>query len=1247
MPLLHFFRSPGPAGPALLKKCQEKGLVSMTAIDSEYCFNVDAADGTGTLPADEKAKLLWLFTETFEPHGTAEGVSFLQAGAGHSMLIEVGPRLAFSTAWSSNCASMCEACGIRSIGRIERSRRFLLSSSAPLTAPEQALFASLVHDRMTECLYPTPLGSFYSDAAPAGIIHVPIMEQGSAALKTVNESMGLGFDDWDLEFYTKMFTETLKRNPTDVECFDMGQSNSEHSRHWFFGGKMILDGVEQDQTLFAMVKATLPAVSNSVIAFHDNSSAIQGFKVKTLAPVDGTRASSMQPKTLTLHPILTAETHNFPTGVAPFCGAETGTGGRLRDVQATGRGAHTVAGISAYCVGNLHIPGSLRPWEEIGQPYPDTLASPLDIEIEASNGASDYGNKYGEPVVCGFTRSFGQRLPNGERVEWIKPVMFTAGVGSMDARHAAKGSPEVGMVVCKIGGPAYRIGMGGGAASSKALGEGAGSAGSAALDFNAVQRGDAEMENRMNRIIRACIEMGDNNPIVSIHDQGAGGNGNVLKELVDPLGARYELRRIPVGDPTLSPLEIWGAEYQENNAFLVRPEHLDTLLVLSQRENCPVSPVGVVTGDGQVRVVDTRDGSVPFDLPLSLVLGKMPQKTFSFTTPARVLRELSLPAGLTVAAALDRVLRLLDVGSKRFLTNKVDRSVSGLCAQQQCVGPLHTPLSNVAVLAHSHFCTTGTAVAVGEQPIKGLISPGAQARMTVGEALTNLVWAHITSLGDVKASGNWMWAAKLPGEGAKMWACCEALRDCLLALGPGIDGGKDSLSMAARVGGETVKSPGQLTLTCYAACTDITKTVTPDLKLPGASALLHIDLAAGQRRLGGTALSTVYGQLGSEAPDMEDPALLRRCFEAIQTLLDGRLVSAGHDCSDGGLLVCALEMAFAGNCGLSLSLPVGRGALAELFAEELGLLLEVADENVPAVQAALAAAAVPCVAVGRTRPERTITVRVGDDEVLSAAAMPALRDIWEDTSFALERLQCAPACVDSERATLLTRPGPTYVLTFTASPTLPALLSRPAGDKPRVAVVRQEGSNGDREMISAFYLAGLDAWDVNMRDLLSGKVDLAQFRGVAFVGGFSYADVNDSAKGWAGGIKFNPALLASFEAFRTRKDTFSLGICNGCQLMALLGWVPFPAAEAGANEAGGASSVPAAEQPRMVHNASGRFESRWSTVQVQPSPAVLLRGMEGSSLGVWVAHGEGRCALCGPLDFWTPLSMYLSQSLTS
>ncbi|XP_067837875.1 phosphoribosylformylglycinamidine synthase-like, partial [Heptranchias perlo] len=585
--------------------------------------------------------------------------------------------------------------------------------------------------------------------------------------------------------------------------------------------------------------------------------------------------------------------------VAPFSGATTGTGGRIRDVQCTGRGAYVIAGTAGYCFGNLLCPGYEQPWEDPTFVYPGNFARPLEVAIEASNGASDYGNKFGEPVLAGFARSFGMLLPGGERREWVKPIMFSAGLGAIEDQHVQKEQPEAGMDVVKIGGPVYRIGVGGGAASSiQVQGDN-----SAELDFGAVQRGDAEMEQKMNRALRACIESRDSNPICSIHDQGAGGNGNVLKELSEPAGASIYTSKFKVGDPTLSVLELWGAEYQETNALLMRSKDSAFLRAVCEREKCPVDFVGKITGDGKIVLIDDRRNSVkseiahhkqtefssrPVDLELEWVLGKMPQKEFILDRRKPDLQTLNLPPNLTVREALNRVLRLPSVASKRYLTNKVDRSVTGLVAQQQCVGPLHTPLADAAVVALSYFDTVGAATAIGEQPIKGLIDPAAGARMAVGEALTNLMFARVTELKDVKCSGNWMWPAKLPGEGAALYDACVAMCRVMAELGVAVDGGKDSLSMAARVGGETVKAPGSLVVSVYAVCPNITDTVTPDLKNPhGQGLLLYVPITPGQYRLGGGALAQCYSQIGNDCPDLDRPHNLVSCFTVTQQLLAG------------------------------------------------------------------------------------------------------------------------------------------------------------------------------------------------------------------------------------------------------------------------------------------------------------------------------------------------------------------------
>uniref|UniRef100_A0A8B9HZA3 Phosphoribosylformylglycinamidine synthase n=1 Tax=Astyanax mexicanus TaxID=7994 RepID=A0A8B9HZA3_ASTMX len=1127
-------------------------------------------------------------------------------------------RLNFSTAWSTNAVSICQSAGLDLVTRVEVSRRHLikLSETMPQNGGEMEKLVALLYDSMTECVYTKPIASFSVDVQPQKVFEVDILGKGRAALEKANDELGLAFDSWDLDYYTALF-QRVKRNPTSVECFDLAQSNSEHSRHWFFRGRMVVDGQEQKDTLFSLIMGTQQhSNQNNVIKFCDNSSGIKGMELECMFPTDPSQASCYETRSTTRHVIFTAETHNFPTGVAPFSGATTGTGGRIRDVQSAGQGGHVIAGTAGYCFGNLHIPGFSLPWEEDGWEYPSTFAPPLQVAIEASDGASDYGNKFGEPVLAGFARSFGMRLANGERREWIKPIMFSGGLGSIEDKHVKKEEAEPGMEVVKIGGPVYRIGVGGGAASSvQVQGDN-----SSDRDLGAVQRGDAEMEQKMNRALRACLERATGNPICSIHDQGAGGNGNVLKELSEPAGAVIYTSMFKRGDPTLSVLELWGAEYQESNALLLRPSDRGFVEKVCQREKCPVDFVGKITGDGKVGVSSfetcdgVNNGRCPVDLELDWVLGKMPQKEFVMDCVVPSLKPLSLPAGLSVLPALERVLRLPAVASKRYLTNKVDRSVTGLIAQQQCVGPLHTPLADVAVVALSPFSLQGAATAIGEQPIKGLVSPAAGARMAVGEALTNLVFAQVTALKDVKCSGNWMWAAKLPGEGAYLWEACQAMCKVMGELGVAVDGGKDSLSMAARVGGETVKAPGALVISVYAVCPDITATVTPDLDdQEGKGVLLYVPVSAGKYRLGGSALAQCYGQLGDCCPDLDHPDLLSACFNTTQLLIQGRC--AGHDVSDGGLISCLLEMAFAGNpficayLSFSLSLSLSLSVMEALFSEELGLVLEVCENNADSVCQRYTNAGLVCHRIGTTcgfGPDSMVRVSLCGQEVLNES-LPTLRTLWESTSFQLERLQANPLCVLQEEEGLTTRTEPFFKLSF--DPTEFPLLKELDGGKPRVAVVREEGSNGDREMAVSLFMAGFEVWDVTMQDLCSGSKTLDPFRAVVFVGGFSYADVLGSAKGWAATVTFNTRAREEFERFRRREDTLSLGVCNGCQLLALLGWV-------GGADDGGSDVI-------LTHNKSGRFESRFVSVGILPSPAVMLKGMEGSALGVWVAHGEG------------------------
>ncbi|GFZ14937.1 purine biosynthesis 4 [Actinidia rufa] len=1096
--VLHFFRVPliqESATDELLKSVQIKLSNQIIGLRTEQCFNI----GLDSALSSEKLSVLkWLLGETYEPDnlGTESFLDKEKKVGANTVIIEVGPRLSFTTAWSANAVSICRACGLTEVTRIERSR----------------------------------------SVVPEEVQHVPVMERGREALEEINEKMGLAFDEQDLEYYTKLFRDDIKRNPTTVELFDIAQSNSEHSRHWFFTGKIVIDGQPMNRTLMQIVKSTLQAnTNNSVIGFKDNSSAIKGFMVKQLRPVQPGLTCPLDTITRNLDILFTAETHNFPCAVAPYPGAETGAGGRIRDTHATGKGSFVVASTAGYCVGNLNIEGSYAPWEDPSFTYPSNLAPPLQILIDASNGASDYGNKFGEPLIQGYTRTFGMRLPDGERREWLKPIMFSAGIGMIDHIHISKEEPEIGMLVVKIGGPAYRIGMGGGAASSMVSGQN-----DAELDFNAVQRGDAEMAQKLYRVVRACVEMGENNPIISIHDQGAGGNCNVVKEIIYPKGAEIDIRAIVVGDHTMSVLEIWGAEYQEQDAILVNPESQSLLQSICDRERVSMAVIGTISGEGRVVLVDSkaiercRSSGLPppppaVNLELDKVLGDMPQKTFQFHRVANTREPLDIAPGITVIDALKRVLRLPSVCSKRFLMTKVDRCVTGLVAQQQTVGPLQIPLADVAVIAQTYTDFTGGACAIGEQPIKGLLDPKAMARLAVGEALTNLVWAKVTSLSDVKASGNWMYAAKLDGEGAAMYDAATALSEAMIELGIAIDGGK---------GQSFHGSP----------C------IRGDLKLGDDGVLLLIDLAKGKRRLGGSALAHVFDQVGDDCPDLDDVSYLKRAFEGVQDLLGDELISAGHDISDGGLIVNLLEMAFAGNCGIRLDLTSGENSVFQtLFAEELGLALEVSKKNLDTVMGKLGSAGISAEIIGH---------------VTAAAPM-----------------------IELMKEGLKSRHTPSWVLSFT--PTFTDEKYMAANSKPKVAVIREEGSNGDREMSAAFYAAGFEPWDVTMSDLLNGAISLQEFRGIVFVGGFSYADVLDSAKG-------------------------CLGVCNGCQLMALLGWVPGPEVK-GVHGVGGDPS-----QPRFVHNGSGRFECRFTSVTIKDSPAIMFKGMEGSTLGVWAAHGEGR-----------------------
>ncbi|XP_031769587.2 phosphoribosylformylglycinamidine synthase [Galleria mellonella] len=1203
-------------------------------LSTELCYHVELAEGCDYLNIEQIKILKWLLSSPLHPQALRNETVYKDVNE-RQIVIEIGPRFNFSTADSSNSVQICESVGLRNVVRVEVSTRYLITF-AKIKNVTESLFENLaapLHDRMTQCIYTNenlPRKSF-NEGLPKNLESwyvVPLQKEGKVAMERVNQKLGLAFDAWDIDFYMDLFVNKLKRDPTSVELFDLAQSNSEHSRHWFFKGKLILDGQDINESLIEMVADTQKTSNNNnVIKFGDNSSAIKGFKHTKLRPRDVKAPSQVVEEITESDIIFTAETHNMPTAVAPFSGATTGTGGRIRDVQGVGRGGHTVAGTAGYSVGNLYIPGYDLPWEEKGWEYPNNFASPLQIIIDASNGASDYGNKFGEPVILGFVQSYGLKNADKVREEFIKPIMFSGGIGYMPHSMIKKNNPEKGMLLVKIGGPVYRIGVGGGAASSVAV-QG-GDSRNHALDFGAVQRGDAEMGNRLNRVVRACLEA-DNNPVESIHDQGAGGNGNVLKELVEPEGAVVYTKEFQLGDPTITTLELWGAEYQENDALLCTKENRPLLEEICRRERCPVSFVGEVTGDGYMSLIEDSfsnkylnrndrlkpeiKSKMPYDLHLEAVLGNMPRKTFDLKRDKRTKLPLSLPADITVKSALDRVLRLVNVSSKRYLTNKVDRCVTGLVAQQQCVGPLHAPLADCGVVALSYANTTGAATSLGTQNIKGLLSPAAGARLSLGEALTNLVFVVISELEDVKCSGNWMWPGKTGTEGGTLVEACLALCKAMAALGVAVDGGKDSLSMTAQVASERVKSPGTLVVSTYAPCPDIRVKIEPVLQKEG-SALVHVPVTPGKYRLGGSSLAQCYKQLGDTPPDLDDPRILQSLFKTTQKLIKENKLLSGHDISEGGFITTVLELGIGGIRGLNLDLQVDSkiSAIEALFNEELGIVVEVDQNDLSYVLDEYKKNHVNAQFIGNTGKygmNSQVIIKVNGEKVLDTKLIDIYR-MWEETSYQLECLQANSDCVTQEWRELEKRKGATYKVTF--DPSVAVIKTNPV----KVAVLREEGTNGDREMIASLVMANFDVYDVTMSDLQNKKITLDVFQGLIFPGGFSYADTLGSAKGWAAGILFSESLNSQFSHFKNRSDTFSLGVCNGCQLMALLGWIAPQ------------DSTDAADKTQIFldHNLSERFECRWSAVKIPEdtnNTNIWFRGMGGSILGVWVAHGEGR-----------------------
>ncbi|MEJ0001796.1 MAG: phosphoribosylformylglycinamidine synthase [bacterium] len=1165
------------------------------------------------LSEPQLSMLHWLIAETFEPDLTQVRSKFTEG-----KIVEIGPRLSIETPYSSNAIGMSHSMGIPQVVRIERTNRYL---SGSIHSDNEILKKHL--DKMVQQHYPFGIQNFDTGVFPEIVGTIDLISGGKAALQQVNRDRGLGMEDSDMDYYCYLFTELAKRNPTEVELFQLGNMNSEHSRHGYWNALQEIDGVMMEKTLMQLVKeplANLGSNNRSLVSFKDNAGVIRGFPTRVMLPIIPGRSSSFQLFDVIVHVSCTAETHNHPTLVAPRPGAETGGGGRLRDIEADGRGGIFGMGLAGYAVANLFMSGNEIPGEVTGKGKLSKYASALSILIEGSNGISSYGNQIGEPLTGGFSRSFEQMVDE----EWYgyrKPILYTAGVGQIFDEHLQKEKAEVGMLIVRIGGPAYPIGVGGGAASSMMPGQN-----TEALDFNSVQRGNAEMENKNHRVIRACIEMRERNPISSIHDQGAGGPSNVLTELLEPLGGEIDIRKIVLGDKTMSVMEIWSAEFQEGFGLLIRPECIGLFQFICQNERVNCEVLGEITGSGKVVVKDSSNNTTPVDLNLEQILSKMPQKTFKSKRRKKNLKPAYIPT-MSVGDAIEMVFKLPSVGSKGFLVHKADRSVTGLVAQQQCCGIAQIAIADASVVAQSHFGLTGSVAAIGEQPLKMLVNDPAGARMAVGEMVTNMTGVKIEGINSIMTRANWMWPAKMPHEGAGLYDAMVALVNILKDLGIGIDGGKDSLSMVANVGNEKVKSPGSLVMCGYARVPDITKKVTPDIKKAGKSLLGMIDLGFGKNRLGGSAFLQALNQIGDECPDVDFPHHLLNAFNAVQALIEENLILSLHDRSDGGLITTVAEMCMASQCGFQLNFDSGFNPFATLFNEELGFVFEYEEKNKERIGEICASVTVKIQKIGRT--DKKDVCSVGNDATRYwQSNIKEVRRMWERTSYELEKQQTNEECAEKEfqshSDTLFG--SKMYRLSFVPGVTSPNIFD--IGDNPRVAIIREEGTNGDREMAAACYAAGLEPVDVSMQHLLSGAITLKSFQGVIFAGGFSYMDVFGSAKGWAAGILFNEKLKKMFDEFYARPDTFSLGVCNGAQLALILGWVPF-------------KDLAMEKRLRFMDNVSGKFESRWVNVEIQKSPSILLKGMEGSRLGIWVAHGEGQLII--PDD--TIMNQVIDQNL--
>jgi phosphoribosylformylglycinamidine synthase len=1187
----------------LLAAIRER-IADASALDARFLHFVDVER---ELEAAEREVLGALLR-----YGPAAGEAARPAGEP----LVVVPRFGTVSPWSSKATDIAHVCGLGAVRRIERGIAWYVQAPRELPAAELAAAGALLHDRMTETVLgrPEDAAPLFSHASPKSFVTVPLAAEGVAALERANAALGLALSADEIEYLATAFRE-LGRDPSDVELMMFAQANSEHCRHKIFNAQWIVDGEPAPKSLFGMIRNTHERNPRGVLsAYRDNAAVIEGWHGRRwFAPAGGGAYAAVDEP---IDILMKVETHNHPTAISPFPGAATGSGGEIRDEGATGRGAKPKAGLVGFSVSNLRIPGAVRPWEQdLGRP--DRIAPALAIMLEGPIGAASFNNEFGRPNILGYFRSFEQRVESAGRSPlrgYHKPIMIAGGMGNIRRQHVEKAPIVPGAKIVVLGGPAMLIGLGGGAASSVGAG-----ASAADLDFASVQRGNPEMQRRAQEVIDACWTLGAENPVLLIHDVGAGGLSNAVPESVHQgsRGGRVDLRRVPSDEPGMSPLEIWCNEAQERYVLIVAAAQLAAFGALCERERCPFAVIGEVTDDGRLRVEDPRFGNVPVDMSLATLLGKPPRMTRDVRRLPHAADDFD-PAGVELRDALLRLLRLPAVADKTFLVTIGDRSVGGMISRDPMVGPWQVPVSDVAVTLSDYFSNHGEAMAMGERTPLALLDAAAAGRMAVAEAVTNIAAADVARIEDIRLSANWMAACGEPGEDADLYDTVRAVGEELCpALGIAIPVGKDSLSMktAWRDGGEErrVVAPVSLIVSAFAPVNDVRRTLTPQLRTDcGPTRLVLIDLGAGGNRLGGSCLAQVYGRIGREPPDCDDPKRLRAFFDALARLRGEGLVLAYHDRSDGGLLVTLVEMAFAGRCGIECDVLADHhaGVVAELFAEELGAVIQVREADLERVLARLGDAGLgACVRpVGRVLSQDAVRV-IGPAGPLFTASRTELRAAWSETSFLMQSLRDNPDCAreEYERATDPADPGLSARLTYDPSDDVAAPYVQ-TGVRPRVAILREQGVNSQVEMAAVFHRAGFEALDVHMTDLIAGRQELAEFRGLVACGGFSYGDVLGAGEGWAKSILFNAQLRAEFGAFFSRPETFTLGICNGCQMLSAL-----------------KSLVPGADHwPRFVRNRSEQFEGRVGLVEVLPSPSVFLAGMAGSVLPVAVANGEGR-----------------------